>query len=78
MIEKTAKYKNLIKIVHRVYCDDCKVELQPGLYTYMTHPPIYQYVCPLCQKDYTSRTSYPYIEYIGDRIIEEESNDESL
>lgn len=76
MIEKVTKYQNLIKVVHRAYCDDCKVELQPGNYTYMTHPPIYQYICPLCQKDYTSRISYPLVEFIGDRIIENEPDEE--
>ena len=76
MIEKITKYNNLIKVIHRVYCDDCKVELQPGQFTYMTNPPIYQYICPLCKKDYTSRIVYPKVEYIGDRIIEEEPNAE--
>ena len=70
MIEKTVKYNNLIKIVHRAYCDDCKVELEHGQFTYMTKPPIFQYICPLCHKDYTSRQSFPYTEYVGDRITD--------
>lgn len=76
MIERTTKYNNLIKIVHRAYCDECKVELEPGQFTYLTKPPIHQYICPLCHKDYTSRQAFPYVEYIGDRIIEEENKKE--
>ena len=68
MKEKVEMYENLVKIVHRVYCEDCGAELCHTGLVYTIDPPLYEYFCPNCNKRITSHTSYPWIEYKGELV----------
>ena len=67
-MEKTTEFINLKKIIHRIYCDECNIELESGNIAYMTYPPQYPYKCPNCNKEYTFLMNYPWSEIVGDEI----------
>lgn len=46
MIEEISEYGNLRKIVHKLLCPDCRIEMVMGNMVYMTNPPLYPYECP--------------------------------
>ena len=69
-MKKDTTLINLKKIVHRVYCDDCNVELESTGEAYMTAPPQYSYYCPNCNRRYTFWESYPWAEIVGDEVDE--------
>ena len=70
-MEKISEFRNLRKIVHKIYCDDCNIELQSGDRILTTYPPQYIYNCPQCHKEYTLRQSYPWMEIVGDEVNED-------
>ena len=65
-MEKTEIYVDLIKKVHRIYCDHCGVELELTK-KFMSCPPQYEYMCPSCLEGYVYSKCYPYEEIIGRR-----------
>ena len=67
MIKET-EYRNLRKVVHRVFCDDCNIELESSGMVYMTSPAQYPYICPQCLKKYIFRENYPWTEIVGDEV----------
>ena len=67
-MERTTEYINLKKVVHRVYCDECNVELESGDVVYMTYPPKYPYFCPQCKKKYCFKENYPWSEIVGTEV----------
>lgn len=46
MIEEISEYENLRKIIHRLLCPNCKVEMIMENTVYMTNPPLYPYEYP--------------------------------
>lgn len=64
-MEKTEIYTNLIKKVHRIYCDECGKELSATGLIYAVYPQLYQYECPKCKKLYKYSTLYPWEEICG-------------
>lgn len=66
MNEKVTEFYNLRKIVHRIYCDECNVELVATGMVYMTYPERYEYKCPSCGKTCSFLQSYPWSEIVGD------------
>ena len=53
------------------YCGQCmlkakQVALEKKDSVYLTSPLKYQYVCPVCKKEYMSEKDYPYIRYLWD------------
>lgn len=66
---KDTEYKNLRKIIHHAYCDDCNVELEFCGTVNMTYPPQYPHMCPNCKKRYTFDYSFPWSEIVGDEIV---------
>ena len=69
-MEKTTEFINLRKVIHRVYCDDCNIELESNNEVLCSYPPQYPYHCPKCNKRYTFWKSYPWVEIVGDEIDE--------
>lgn len=67
-MEKITEFGNLRKIVHRVYCDECNIELKATGMVYMTYPEQYEYRCPNCGNTKSFYESYPWSEIIGDEI----------
>ena len=67
-MEQISEFCNLRKLVHRVYCDDCNVELKGMGMTYMTAPPKYPYICPQCSRKYVFDAEYPYTEIVGTEV----------
>ena len=66
--ERITEYHNLRKLVHRIYCEDCNVELEPTGIAYYTYPEQYEYMCPCCNKNSCFNKLYPYSEIVGDEI----------
>ena len=50
-MEKITEFINLRKIIHRIYCDDCNIEMKSNGICHPTYPPKYGYVCPKCHKE---------------------------
>lgn len=67
-MEKTNEFWNLRKVVHRVYCDDCDIELEFDNVVLTSYPAQYPYHCPNCGKVYTFWETYPWTEIIGDEV----------
>ena len=67
-MEKITKYKNLIRIVHELYCDNCNIEMQDSGVVLTTFPVKYVYVCPKCQNKYFASVLYPWEEIQGEEI----------
>jgi len=60
----------------RAYCGKCMLngelnQLEQKDNVLLTAPVKYQYVCPVCKKEYTSTISYPFIKYVDDVDIRE-------
>lgn len=68
MIEEISEYGNLRKVIHKLLCPNCRIEMVMGNFTYMTNPPLYPYKCSQCGMETTIRQIYPYTEVIGDPI----------
>ncbi len=68
MIEEISEYGNLRKVVHKLLCPNCRIEMAMENLAYMTNPPIYPYKCSQCGMETTTRQIYPYTEIIGDPI----------
>ena len=68
MIEEISEYGNLRKVVHKLLCPNCRIEMVMENLAYMTNPPIYPYKCSQCGMETTTRQIYPYTEIIGDPI----------
>ena len=68
MNKRTTEFCNLRKIVHRIYCDECNIELVATGMVYATDPAQYEYVCPNCGKTCSSFNSYPWSEIVGDEV----------
>lgn len=66
---KCTEYKNLRKVVHRVYCDTCQAELESTSTAYMTYPAQYEYICPICKKKSCFNQVFPWSEIVGDEIV---------
>lgn len=45
MIEEISEYGNLRKVVHKLLCPNCRIEMAMENLAYMTNPPIYPYKC---------------------------------
>ena len=71
MSEKIIEYGNLRRIVHKLVCDDCSVEMRNTNRCYTINPPIYEYYCPTCGKLTTTRQIYPWFDLVGDIINEQ-------
>lgn len=71
-MEKLTEYINLKKVIHRVYCDECGLELHSTGMVYTTYPPQYPYRCSQCGKEYTFNISYPWSEIVGTEVNENE------
>ena len=69
-MEKIIKYKNLIQIIHKLYCDDCNIELEDTGIVIATYPPKYVYECSNCHNKMYVNELYPWEEYIGEEINE--------
>jgi hypothetical protein len=67
-MEKLTEYRNLRKVVHRVYCDQCDIELYSTGMAYATYPPHYPYRCSQCGKEYVFGERYPWSEIVGDEV----------
>ena len=52
-MEKITEFRNLRKLIHRVYCNDCNIELEFDNIVLSSYPPQYPYHCPKCNKHYT-------------------------
>ena len=65
-MEKKITYNKLIKVVHKLYCDDCQTELEFSGQVYPTYPPRYVYICKNCRKKYSEIYKYPYSEIIAE------------
>lgn len=46
MIEEISEYGSLRKIIHKLLCPDCRIEMVMENMVYMTNPPLYSYKCP--------------------------------
>lgn len=68
-MEKLTEFYNLRKIVHRIYCDECNVELNATGMVYMTYPEQYEYQCPNCGNTTSYQHFYPWSEIVGDEVI---------
>lgn len=68
MIEEISEYGNLKKIIHKLLCPDCRIEMVMGNTVYMTNPPLYPYKCPQCGMYTSVRQMYPYTEIVGEPI----------
>ena len=68
MIEEISEYGNLRKVIHKLLCPNCRIEMVMGNSIYMTNPPLYPYKCSQCGMETTTRQIYPYTEIIGDPI----------
>ena len=69
-MKKEVRYINLRKIVHRVYCDYCDIELKDTGIVLTSYPPQYPYRCPQCGREYCFNESYPWAEIVGDEVNE--------
>ena len=67
-MEKITEFVNMRKLIHRAYCDDCKVELIDTGVVLTSFPAQYPYKCPKCGKAYTFYQNYPWVEWLGDEI----------
>ena len=67
-MEKITEFINLRKIVHKVYCDECNVELIATGMVYTTYPEQYEYTCPNCGNTKSFYQPYPWSEIVGDEI----------
>lgn len=70
-MEITTRYKDLVKIVHKLYCDDCKCEMEHTDIILMTYPAKYQYICPQCGKKLSSEKFFPWEEITGIKCYED-------
>lgn len=68
MSEKIIMYDHLVKIVHKLYCDDCDVEMKSTGMCYTVNPPLYEYYCPNCNKRINKQQTYPWTELVGELI----------
>ena len=68
MAEIVRRYNNLIKVVHTLECDRCKVEMVQDQFILTTLPVQYTYHCPACGDSIQTFTSYPYVKYVGELI----------
>lgn len=62
---KMERLKIIDVLVDKLYCDNCGAEMQPYGMVYMTSPPQYPYMCPLCDnKTISTEGAYPiyYLE----------------
>jgi len=69
-MEKTTEFINLRKIIHRIYCDNCDVEMKSNGMAHPTYPPTYGYSCPKCHKETWAFEMYPWSEIVGDEVNE--------
>ena len=69
-MEKVTKYKNLIKVVHELYCDYCHVPMEDTNIVITTYPVKYSYRCPQCGASLYTARPFPWEEYIGEKINE--------
>ena len=67
-MEKIIEYNNLRKIIHKLCCNKCGVEMIKDNIVLMTSPPQYTYNCPKCESRLTSYRQYPWEEIVGDEV----------
>lgn len=71
-MEKITRYKDLTKIVHELYCEDCQCLMtNMNDMVYATDPIQYPYICPECGKTTLTTRSYPWVEIVGVKCYEE-------
>ena len=61
-------YDHLVKVVHKLYCDDCDIEMKPTGICYMSRPRLLEYYCPQCNMKINKIEEYPWTEIIGEIV----------
>lgn len=70
-MEKITKYKNLIRIIHELYCDKCQCPMKYKYAVSNWGGTVYHYGCPKCGEETDKDIYYPWDELIGNKYDEE-------